>query len=78
MTATNDRDDAAVATLIIGVTLAVVATLLPILQVTGNSGTLRFTAPAPGHYRLFVEAHDGQGHAAYANLPFRVAGAAQD
>ena len=44
MTATHDRDDAAVATLIIGVTLAVVATLLPILQVTGNSGTLRFTA----------------------------------
>ena len=45
----------------------------------GTAGTLRFTAPAaPGHYRLFVEAHDGQGHAAYANLPFRVAGDAQD
>ncbi|MDC7808370.1 glycoside hydrolase family 2 TIM barrel-domain containing protein [Luteimonas sp BLCC-B24] len=45
----------------------------------GTTGTLRFTAPAaPGHYRLFVEVHDGQGHAAYANLPFRVAGAAQD
>jgi hypothetical protein len=33
----------------------------------------RFTAPArPGPYRLFVEAHDGHGHAAYANLPFLV------
>ena len=46
---------------------------------TGTAGTLRFTAAvAPGHYRLFVEVHDGQGHAAYANLPFRVAGDAQD
>ena len=38
-----------------------------------GKGGLRFTAPeAPGAYRLFVEAHDGNGHAAYANLPFRV------
>ncbi|MFC4729717.1 hypothetical protein [Coralloluteibacterium thermophilus] len=38
-------------------------------------GTVELTAPAqPGHYRLFVEAHDGQGHAAYANVPFRVQG----
>jgi len=37
-------------------------------------GHLRFTAPErPGHYRLFVEVRDGEGHAAYANLPFRVA-----
>lgn len=36
-------------------------------------GRLRFTAPAqPGHYRLFVEVHDGRGHAAYANVPFKV------
>ncbi|MGJ4803603.1 glycoside hydrolase family 2 TIM barrel-domain containing protein [Luteimonas sp. SDU82] len=41
-------------------------------------GRLRFTAPsAPGHYRLFVEVRDGQGHAAYANLPFRVEGGAR-
>ncbi|MDE0245731.1 MAG: hypothetical protein OXM59_10365, partial [Gammaproteobacteria bacterium] len=26
----------------------------------------------PGAYRLFVEIHDGKGHAGYANLPFRV------
>lgn len=44
MTARNGRDNAAVAALIIGVGLAVVATLLPILQVNGSSGTLRFTA----------------------------------
>lgn len=36
-------------------------------------GTLRFRAPARiGNYRLFVEVHDGKGHAAYANFPFRV------
>ena len=44
MTAANDRDDAAVAALIIAVALAVVATLLPVVQVTGNSGVLRYTA----------------------------------
>lgn len=38
-----------------------------------GDGTLRLAAPdAPGHYRLFVEVRDGKGHAAYANLPFRV------
>lgn len=39
----------------------------------GEHGTLRFSAPSrPGPYRLFVEILDGQGHAAYANLPFHV------
>ena len=39
-----------------------------------GKGGMTFTAPdAPGTYRLFVEVLDGQGHAAYANLPFRVA-----
>ena len=39
-----------------------------------GAGGVRFAAPAaPGAYRLFVEVHDGQGHAAYANLPFKVA-----
>lgn len=38
-----------------------------------GAGRARFSTPdAPGNYRLFVEAHDGRGHAAYANLPFRV------
>lgn len=38
-----------------------------------EAGRLRFTAPdRPGAYRLFVEVHDGHGHAAYANFPFRV------
>lgn len=36
-------------------------------------GRLSFAAPQrPGPYRLFVEVHDGQGHAAYANFPFHV------
>src|SRR5690606_36963371 len=44
-----------------------------------GDGRIAFTAPqAAGSYRLFVEVHDGQGHAAYANLPFRVAVAAPD
>lgn len=37
-------------------------------------GRLRLDAPSmPGAYRLFVEVHDGRGHAAYANIPFLVA-----
>lgn len=40
-----------------------------------GQGGMRFDAPEkPGTYRLFVEVLDGQGHAAYANLPFRVEG----
>ena len=39
-----------------------------------GKGGVRFAAPGkPGAYRLFVDVLDGQGHAAYANLPFRVA-----
>ena len=32
----------------------------------------RLIAPAPGKYRLFVYAYDGQGNAAHANIPFLV------
>lgn len=40
-----------------------------------GQGGLHFKAPKkPGTYRLFVEVLDGQGYAAYANLPFRVQG----
>lgn len=36
-------------------------------------GAWHFRAPqGPGAYRLFVEVRDGQGHAAYANIPFQV------
>ncbi|MEL1265764.1 glycoside hydrolase family 2 TIM barrel-domain containing protein [Pseudoxanthomonas putridarboris] len=46
---------------------------VPLRMDEDGKGGLRFTAPeAPGNYRLFVEVHDGKGHAAYANLPFRV------
>lgn len=42
-------------------------------MVVGDDGALQLTAPTtPGHYRLFVEVRDGNGHAAYANAPFRV------
>ncbi|MCD9007416.1 hypothetical protein LDO31_14445 [Luteimonas sp. XNQY3] len=44
------------------------------LRLAGHAdGDLRFAAPTkPGAYRLFVEVRDGQGHAAYANIPFHV------
>lgn len=39
----------------------------------GDAGEISLVAPSrPGHYRLFVEVRDGQGHAAYANFPLRV------
>ena len=40
--------------------------------IEADSATARITAPAPGEYRLFVYAYDGQGHAAHANIPFMV------
>ena len=38
---------------------------------------VQLTAPAPGAYRLYAHAYDGQGHAAHANIPFLVGGDAQ-
>ncbi len=37
-----------------------------------EAASTRITAPAPGKYRLFAYAYDGQGHAAHANIPFLV------
>jgi exo-beta-1,3-glucanase (GH17 family) len=37
-----------------------------------QAATTRLTGPAAGQYRLFAYAHDGQGHAAHANIPFLV------
>jgi len=40
-----------------------------------TSREARLVAPDnPGAYRLFVDVHDGQGHAAHANIPFYVDG----
>ena len=41
--------------------------------VKGKDAKAKVTAPdAPGAYRLFIYAHDGQGHTAHANIPFYV------
>lgn len=41
--------------------------------VDAGNGTIRFKAPSKaGAYRLFVYVFDGEGHAAHANIPFRV------
>ena len=40
----------------------------------GDAPSTRITAPAPGKYRLYAFAYDGQGHAAHANIPFLVEG----
>ena len=37
-----------------------------------GTATVSLAAPAPGKYRLFAYAYDGQGHAAHANIPFLV------
>lgn len=48
--------------------------LIEAAVVETGDGSIRLSAPSTaGAYRLFVEVRDGQGHAAYANLPFRVA-----
>lgn len=41
-------------------------------KVNQKDGVLTFKAPAAGIYRLFVYADDGHGHAATANIPFKV------
>ncbi|MDD3721192.1 MAG: glycoside hydrolase family 2 TIM barrel-domain containing protein [Lutibacter sp.] len=40
--------------------------------VNQKDGELTFKAPTAGMYRLFVYADDGHGHAATANIPFKV------
>lgn len=37
-----------------------------------NDGLLTFKSPGSGEYRLFVYANDGNDHAAFANIPFKV------
>jgi exo-beta-1,3-glucanase (GH17 family) len=44
------------------------------LLTDSDSASTTIIAPAPGKYRLFAYAYDGQGHAAHANIPFLVAG----
>lgn len=38
----------------------------------GSGNMVQVSAPAPGEYRLFAYASDGNGNAAHANVPFRV------
>lgn len=39
-----------------------------------DEAMVQLIAPSPGNYRVYVEVHDGQGHAAHANIPFMVVG----
>jgi hypothetical protein len=45
---------------------------LPGLLTDADKATVYLAVPEPGDYRLFAYAYDGQGHAAYANIPFLV------
>ena len=45
---------------------------IDIIETSNQNGVLKFKAPVPGQYRLFVYADDGFGHSATANIPFMV------
>ncbi len=46
---------------------------VPVRMRADGPGMLQFTSPRrSGNYRLFVTVRDGRGHAAHANMPFRV------
>lgn len=40
--------------------------------ISNKNGEFKFKSPTKGKYRLFVYADDGNGHAATANIPFKV------
>ena len=40
--------------------------------VDSQSAQIQLAVKEPGNYRLFAYVYDGQGHAAHANIPFRV------
>ncbi|MEP5340287.1 MAG: glycoside hydrolase family 2 TIM barrel-domain containing protein [Algibacter sp.] len=46
--------------------------IIDVKIISNQKGELKFEAPKKGMYRLFVYADDGYGHAATANIPFRV------